>query len=249
MAKRPEDSELNFLHTCSREELEPLVGAILGTDDNGNISKTGRMSSTLNKSNAFKAHFPDHTMYVDGIIEEIQRYGGNTLVNIFRGCGVSYHETLVDVAKKMGISCSRVQTTNEIEDKLLTKVLSSVWSSLSDDDRNKIIKELGLPKPQLGGMGAAAAVAFIMAQNTFAYPFIMSVAGSLGAMMLGRAAPVILANAGLGRILAILGGPIGWAIAGVWSAFDIAAPAYRITIPVCIYVAALRKMKSVAPQA
>lgn len=249
MAKRPEDSELNFLHTCSREELEPLVGVILGTDDSGKISTNGRMSSTLNKTDVFKANFPDHTKYVDEIIEEIQRYGGNTLVNIFRGCGVSYHETVYDVCKKMSISCSRTQTTEEIEGKLLSKVLANVWSNLSDDDRNRILSELGIQKPKIGGMGAAATIAFIMAERSFAYPFIVSIVGSVGAMMLGRTAPLLLANVGLGRAIAVLAGPIGWAIAGVWSAFDIAAPAYRITIPVCVYVAALRKMKTVAPKA
>ena len=102
MAKVPNDYELEFLKECTQDELAPLVGAILGTDDNGDIDCSGRFSSELDKAPAFKANYPDHTKYVDEIIEEVQKFGGNTFANIFRGdMGVSYHEVLCDVAKKM----------------------------------------------------------------------------------------------------------------------------------------------------
>ena len=42
---------------------------------------------------------------------------------------------------------------------------------------------------------------------------------------------------GVMRTLHMLAGPIGWAIAGVWTAF------YRVTVPAAVYIAALRKMK------
>ncbi|MUU32146.1 hypothetical protein F7210_07185, partial [Helicobacter pylori] len=37
-----------------------------------------------------------------------------------------------------------------------------------------------------------------------------------------------------------LTGPVGWIITGVWTAIDIAGPAYRVTIPACIVVTTLR---------
>ncbi len=53
------------------------------------------------------------------------------------------------------------------------------------------------------------------------------------------------ANAALTRGLSILTGPVGWIITGVWTAIDIAGPAYRVTIPACILVATLRlKLKA-----
>jgi uncharacterized protein YaaW (UPF0174 family) len=48
-------------------------------------------------------------------------------------------------------------------------------------------------------------------------------------------------NATLMRTMSILTGPIGWAITGAWTAVDIASPAYRVTIPAVIQVAALRQ--------
>ncbi|HFC8538497.1 TPA: YaaW family protein [Neisseria lactamica] len=44
----------------------------------------------------------------------------------------------------------------------------------------------------------------------------------------------------LGRGLS-LAGPIGWTITGLWTAIDIAGPAYRVTIPAVIHVAVLRQ--------
>ncbi|HNE26607.1 MAG TPA: ubiquinol-cytochrome C chaperone family protein, partial [Pseudomonadales bacterium] len=41
--------------------------------------------------------------------------------------------------------------------------------------------------------------------------------------------------------LKVLSGPIGWAITGIWTAIDIASPAFRVTIPAVIQIAALRQ--------
>ena len=51
----------------------------------------------------------------------------------------------------------------------------------------------------------------------------------------------LAANATLTRTMAILTGPIGWVITGLWTAIDIAGAAYRVTIPAVIQVAALRQ--------
>ncbi|MNH46242.1 hypothetical protein D3C79_1089360 [compost metagenome] len=41
--------------------------------------------------------------------------------------------------------------------------------------------------------------------------------------------------------MAVLTGPIGWVVTGAWTMVDIASPAYRVTIPAVIQVAALRQ--------
>ena len=157
MAKVPNDYELDFLKTCTKEELEPLVGAILGTDDKGEIDRSGRFSSELDKSSAFLTHFPEHTKYVDEIIEEIQKYGGNSIANAVRGMGVTYHEVLGDVAEKMKVNFKRTQTTQTVEDSLLAKVLDDAWEKMTEEDRKKILDEAGdVYSFKGGGMGATA---------------------------------------------------------------------------------------------
>ena len=44
----------------------------------------------------------------------------------------------------------------------------------------------------------------------------------------------------LTKTASLLTGPIGWVITGLWTAIDLAGPAYRVTIPAVIQVAYLR---------
>lgn len=243
MAKLPNDYELDFLKSCTKEELEPLVGAILGTDDKGNIDRSGRFSSELDKKPVFTTHFPDHTKYVDEIIEELQKYGGNSIANAVRGMGVSYHEVLCDVAKKMKVNFNAAQTTQTIENGLLAKVLEDAWEKMSEEDRKKLIDEAGnVFGAKVGGIGAGVLIQIIRAGGFKSYQVALIIANAVAKAILGRGL-TFAGNIYLTRLLAVLAGPVGWIITGVWTAFDFASQAYRVTIPACIYIAALRKMK------
>ena len=245
MAKLPNDYELDFLKTCSQEELEPLVGAILGTDGKGNIDRSGRFSSELDTNPAFMTHFPDHTKYVDEIIEEIQKYGANSIVTAFfrDGMGVSYHEVLCDVAKKMKVNFNAKQTTQRIEDELLAKVLEDAWEKLSEDDRKKLIEEAGnVFGVKVGGLGAGVLIQIIRAGGFKSYQIALIIVNAVAKAILGHGLR-LAGNIYLVRLLAVLAGPVGWILTGVWTAFDFASQAYRVTVPACIYIAALRKMK------
>ena len=243
MAKLPNDYELDFLKTCTKDELEPLVGAILGTDGKGNIDRSGRFSSELDKKPAFTTHFPDHTKYVDEIIEEIQKYGGNTIANTVRGMGVSYHEVLCDVANKMKVNFNPAQTTQTIEGNLLAKVLEDAWEKMSEDERKKLIEEAGnVFGMKMGGIGAGVLVHIMRAGGFKTYQIALMVVNVIAKAILGHGLS-FAGNIYLTRLIAVLAGPVGWIVTGVWTAFDIASQAYRVTIPACIYIAALRKMK------
>lgn len=244
MAKLPNDYELDFLKTCSQEELAPLVGAILGTDDKGNIDRSGRFSSQLDKKPAFVTHYPDHTKYVDEIIEEIQKFGGNTLVNTFRGMGVSYHEVLCDVADKMKAPCKKTQSTELVEAHLLAKVLEDAWEKMSEEDRRMLLDEAGkVWGLKVGGFAAGALIKIFRAGGFTSYRIAVVIANAVAKAILGHGLK-FAGNIYLTRLLAVLAGPVGWIITGVWTAFDFASPAYRVTIPACIYIAALRAMKA-----
>ncbi|GAA7072587.1 hypothetical protein VN0416_08100 [Helicobacter pylori] len=65
------------------------------------------------------------------------------------------------------------------------------------------------------------------------------VANAVAKTILGRGLS-LAGNQVLTRTLSFLTGPVGWIITGVWTAIDIAGPAYRVTIPACIVVATLR---------
>ena len=242
MAKRPEDYELDFLHQCTKEELAPLVGILLGTDKDGNIDLNGRISSALESTPAFRKHYPDHTKYVDEIIEEVQKYGGNALRNMVRGSGVTYHELLCDVCDKRKVNYNKVQRTEVIEEGLLCKVLSDAWSNLSDEEKATLLSEVGGGHANVGGVAAAALIALFRQGGFASYKLVITVVNAIAKAVLGRGL-ALGGNVVLAKAMCVLAGPIGWAIAGAWTAFDCAGPAYRVTVPAAVYIAALRKMK------
>ena len=72
------------------------------------------------------------------------------------------------------------------------------------------------------------------------------VANQIAVIVAGRGL-AFAANAALTRTIGAFAGPIGWALLSLWTIFDIAGPAYRITIPCVVHVAYLR-IKAAAQQ-
>lgn len=58
--------------------------------------------------------------------------------------------------------------------------------------------------------------------------------------MLGRGLAAA-ANLTLARTAGTLIGPVGWALTGVWTAIELAGPAYRVTVPYVLHIAYLRQ--------
>lgn len=241
MAKVPGDHDLDFLRQCTKEELEPLVGIILGTDDNGNIDRGGRISSELEQSSNFRKHWPDHTKYVDEIIEEIQTFGGNSFANAFRGHGVPYREVLTDVCDKQKVNYNGRSSIEQIEENLLCKVLREMWEKMSEEDRAKLLEEVGGGRADIGGMADAALIALFRAGGFASYKILLIMVNAIAKAILGRGLPLVV-NAALCKWAAFWAGPVGWAIAGIWTALDLGGAAYRVTIPAAVYIAALRKL-------
>ncbi len=51
----------------------------------------------------------------------------------------------------------------------------------------------------------------------------------------------VVGKVALKKTLGILAGPIGWAITGALVSINLAGPAYRVTVPACVLIAALRR--------
>ncbi len=88
-----------------------------------------------------------------------------------------------------------------------------------------------------------AALQLAIRQGGFvSYQIAVIVANSVSKMILGRGLSLFM-NATLTKYISIFAGPIGWVITGLWTAIDLAGPAYRVTIPATIYIASLRQSK------
>ncbi|WP_226907066.1 hypothetical protein [Klebsiella variicola] len=69
------------------------------------------------------------------------------------------------------------------------------------------------------------------------------VANSLAQTTAGKVLPLI-AGLGIGRVLGVLTGPVGLAITGLYTAYDISNPAFRVTLPCVVQIAWIRLKNS-----
>lgn len=226
-----EDKDLDFLNKCSNEQLQLLADFILYDTD-----LKERFTEELSTTKGFKEYYPNNMVQlVPDIINELQRFGGNTFFNLFRGHGVPYREILESVCKQLDVSFNKNASTELIEHYLLQKFLLISIDKMSEEDVHHLSEKLTkeVLKQQIGILKAGSPL-FIK----FTTMLVANLATKYG---LKQAAGLIAKFAG-GRAFAILAGPIGWALSGVWAAFDIAGPAYRVLIPCTITIAYLRSI-------
>lgn len=104
-----EDRDLLFLQQARNEDLKTLVD-ILTYDTDGEI----RLAEQLTNTDAYLCCYPNqlNRMWKE-IAGELQRFGGNTLMNLYRGKGVAYREILEDVCRKMNVVMIAVNSLSD----------------------------------------------------------------------------------------------------------------------------------------
>lgn len=231
------DDDLKFLAKCHNDDLKVLTD-YLTTDKDGKE----RITEGLTSTEAYKICYPDKLNDIwDDVAHELQLFGGNTLLNIFRGHGVPYREILIDVCKKMKVNFNKDAKIELIEDSLLRKCLEDSIENMSAKDLQQLVLSMNIKTANYSKetMVAALQVAIRMGGFT-SYKIAVVVANAVCKALLGRGLTVV-ANAALTRYMAIFAGPIGWLLLSIWTAIDIAGPAYRVTIPCCIQIAYMRR--------
>ena len=232
------DPDLEFLSKCTDEDLNDLVYCLTHDKDGSK-----RLTEELTLSDSYKKHYPYHSLYWEEIAAEIQCFGGNTFANMFRGGkGVLYKEVLCDVCDKMKVNYNKNSPVERIENGLISKVLEDSLEKMSPDEIRRLATELGIKNTQnitkqvlLGSFQTIS-----RAGGFKSYQLTVIVVNAVLKALIGRGLS-FAGNAAATRVFAVLSGPIGWVITGLWTAFDIAGAAYRVTIPAVIQVAALRQ--------
>ena len=233
------DPDLEFLGSCTSEELNELV-ALLTYDKDGEK----RYTEGLTTKNSYKRHYPNHSKYWQDIAEEVQLFGGNTFANIFRGGrGVVYKEILCDVCDKLKVNYSKYSSTQKIEDNLFMKILEDAIDKMSPEERAELAREFGIANTgNITGEALTAIFIGVFKAGGFkSYQLTVIIVNAVLKALLGKGL-TLAGNAMLMRVASILTGPIGWALTGAWTAIDIAGAAYRVTVPAVIEIAFLRKL-------
>lgn len=239
------DTDLEFLGKMNSEDLSDLVYCVTH-DKDGSV----RFTEELTTSAPYKRHHPDHQKYWELIAAEVQCFGANTFVTLFRGGkGVEYREILIDVCDKMDVNYNKDSSTEKIETNLLMKILNDALEKMTPEELKKLAEAIGIknlnlitPESMLGVFQAV-----FRAGGFKSYQLTLVIVNAILKTLIGRGLS-FAGNAALTRTVAVLTGPIGWAITGAWTAVDVASAAYRVTIPAVIQVAALRQKHLYAQQ-
>ena len=244
------DADLTeLLKKCSNEDLDTLVQY---------ITQKGSISETLSVSQVYMQHKPDHTKYVNEIIDEIQCFGGDSFANMARGRGVKYREIVEDVAKKMGVKFNDQMSTHEIEQSLIAYVIQQAWGKMKEEERIEFLENANVNIDNLSDKekeilikgnfdllkGLVLAIPFmqllIRVTGFQAYQVAVIVANVVSKALLGHGL-AFAGNAALVRGMAVFAGPVGWLISGLLMLPLISGPAYRVTIPCVLHIAMLRE--------
>lgn len=231
------DQNLSFLQYCSNEELKTLCDT-LTHNSKGEV----RLNEQLTDCEAYLRNYPENMQSMwQEIAAELQRFGGNTFANIFRGgVGASYDSILRDVCKKMKVRIPSCSSVEEIEVALLTKYCEETIGCMDIELLRKLSLEIGIKPQSYNKQVIAAAILLALRKGgRVLAPVIYYIGSNITRILIGRS--VYFATAGvLGRAAAALTGPVGWALTAGWLAYDIASPAYRVTVPAVIQVACMR---------
>ncbi|PVX38177.1 hypothetical protein [Janthinobacterium sp. 78] len=179
------------------------------------------------------------------IVEELSRFAGNSLMNLFRGGGgVSYREIARDVADHLKASHHAGSDVAALEMAILEKLTEQSLSKMSENEKVEFFKQFGIPYAAGSGVAVAAGlVARIVASNSTGYQLSTLIANGVVKALLGRGLGVSLGSvAGSAALVA----PVTLALSVIWGLYGLTSPAYRITVPCVIHLAYMRRKREFA---
>ena len=233
--KYRDDTDLQFLAYAKNDDLAILVG-YLSRDKDGDT----RWAQELLKEPRLQSAGANLVQVWDLIAGELQLFGGDTAVNLFRGHGVPYKEILCDVCDFLGVKVNKADSAYEIENAALSKLLEKSWEHLTPEHKSQMASALGMGAFTAGKAALDEIFEALKHNPLVSFQLSMLLANGLAVSMLGRGLTVA-ANLGFGRMLGIFAGPIGWLISLLLSVPLLTGPAYRVTVPCVVQVAYMRR--------
>lgn len=243
--KYREDPGLKFLDMCSNEDVFNLA-QILIYDSDGEERRT----SSILTDEGFTKHKNDPQKWLKSwrvIAGELQLYGGDSVVNLFRGNGVVYEEILSDVCERVGVKLgSEDKGIVQQEAKLIEFLANKAWEKMDEAQRADFLQKLNLFECFKDVRGLSP-VALVLASGGAAamllYEYVAGAAlASLGAGLAARfAGPMAAQFIGTRLGAAAITGPFAVVLGVALTVPMLSGAAYRVTMPAVIQIAYMRK--------
>lgn len=190
----------------------------------------------------YERHGVDPSLGTRALVEQLERDGGNTIVNyVLRGGkGVSYSEILKDCAEKLQVDTTELTQDTQIEEAMLVSVIQRYMKDAPPEDREALEEALGkIGEAQKevvahllrGGM-AVGGMALLIRQVgqkavTQALRFVLlRIAGIEAGKQVARMAAVAIPLLNVALV--------------AYTVYELAGPAFRKTLPTVIDIAIMR---------
>lgn len=250
----------SILRDADNEDLDVLVDHITDSGK-GRIALDNDICTSLVKAKSDQSYGSKERMLIES---ELRRFGGNTVANLVRDVrslfgGVSsllnggasansitavpYDEIVRDVAEHLKVKFDKHASTPQVEEGILKSLLVASFEKMTPDERAAVLKDIDIPDAAMlarRSVAVMSAAIFAASLNAaMAYQLSRTVATATAQALLGRGLAVGAASV-VAQPVALLAGPIGWALTGAWALADMASPAYRVTVPCVVQVAYMR---------
>ncbi len=243
--KYRDDPGLRFLAMCDNNDVSNLA-QILIYDTDGEVRRTSRILTDA----GFTKNLDDPQRWLKSwkvVAGELQLYGGDSIVNLFRGTGVLYDEILNGVCERVGVKlANKDMEIVRKEERLIEFLADKAWEKMDEAQRKEFLQKTNLIdrfkdvidlSPVQVALAAGGASAIVIYEYV-AGALLASLGPRLGAHLVG---PVAVRFIGQRLGGAALAGPFALAL-GVWLAVPmLSGAAYRVTIPAVIQIAYMRK--------
>lgn len=184
--------------------------------------------------------------------KQIRYYGSSDLAFLARSVfssgdgGISADELIKDVCEKMDVKIKQGGSVEAKLERLVSSVVEKELFGKSPDELAKAFTDLGIGKQDVdlvlehlkrSGKVAVLPVLVEILGPKIALAVIETIIISIIAQIVGREAAKLLIKELVKRNpwINVLG-PIIWTLSGIWVAIDLQGPAYRKTVPVCLYL-------------
>lgn len=233
------------INKCEKQDLQYLSDILDSYLSFTNDSKRKNLLVSSETNVAARAEL------VDLIDSQIKYYGSSDVAYLKRlvgsgDGGVGAAEIVEDVCNKLKVKVkiggsveSRLErlVTAVVEKELLSKTPEELSKAFSDMGVGDVDKDLIMEHLKANGKVAVLPILVQFLGQKVALGIIEVIIVSLIAQIIGREAAKHLVKELLKRnpwINAL--GPVLWVLSGVWLAFDLQGPAYRKTVPICLYL-------------
>lgn len=236
----------SILRKCNREDFEYLSTVL---DSYAAFTDDSKRKELLKGAFGYQKSRKEELIAL--VDKQIRYYGSSDVAYVFRSIfsddgGVSSLELVGDVADKLKVKLKSSNSVESLLERLAIAVVDKELASKSSDDLIKSFREMDVSDQDMkqllehvkaSGTVIALPVIYQMLGPKIALRIVENIIVGVISYFIGvTAARQVVAEILKRNPLLNFLGPAVWVVSGTWLAFDIQGPAYRKTIPICLYL-------------